>query len=328
MAGEIARIFNSAIGAAAIASAFELGLLEELEEQGIVHVRDFCRKHDLHIASVHSILHSLHCFDIAELSDDRDTARPGPVFSDAYTTKGYFMWLIRGYGNMLQKLPSIIRDGVPTLEGIGRDGQYIAMAGKDYGALHVDPHFLELLNEQPFRVAADFGCGSAERLIHLAETRPDFHGVGVEINPGAVDLARRSIQKADLQDRLEIVSCDVQALVPDPIFADVEVLFCFFMGHDLWPRSHCLKTMQEIKNAFPKAHRFLFCDTYRSELPASSDVPIFTLGYEFTHAVMGQYIPSMPEWLELFEESGWSCVQRRDVDIPYSTIFDLRRDQN
>ena len=35
MTGETARIFNSAIGAAAIASAFELGLLDELEQQAI-----------------------------------------------------------------------------------------------------------------------------------------------------------------------------------------------------------------------------------------------------------------------------------------------------
>jgi hypothetical protein len=326
MPSDVAHIFNSAIGAAAIASAFELGLLEKLAKDGSLQVRKYCRERDLHIGSVQSILHSLHCFEIAELTPDRSVAQPGPAFQEAYDTKGYFMWLVRGYGNMLQKLPSIISDGAPTEDGIGRDGHYIAVAGKDYGGLHVDPYFMEMLEEEPFQVAADFGCGSAERLIRLAESRPDLRGVGVDTNTDAVAVARRSIEKAALQDRLQVVASDVRGLAPNPVFADVEVIFCFFMGHDLWPRATCLRTLQEIKAAFPRAQRFLFCDTHRSDLPASVNFPIFTLAFEFTHAVMGQYIPSRSEWLELFEESGWTCAGQRDVDIPFSTIFDLRRD--
>jgi hypothetical protein len=53
-------------------------------------------------------------------------------------------------------------------------------------------------------------------------------------------------------------------------------------------------------------------------------IPIFTLGFELTHAVMGQYIPLESEWLEVFDEAGWDCANAREVGIPFSKIFDLR----
>ena len=112
--------------------------------------------------------------------------------------------------------------------------------------------------------------------------------------------------------------------MPSPEFSQVDVIFCFFMGHDLWPRANCLSTLRGIRSVFPRAKRFLLCDTYRSDLLPSDETPIFTLGFELTHAAMGQYIPGLSEWMDLFQEAGWTCVDRRDVGIPFSAIFDLR----
>ena len=259
-----------------------------------------------------------------ELDDARTTAKPGPRFDEAYADKGYFLWLMRGYGNLLQNLASIVKEHDTTTDGIGRDGKYIAMAGRDYGAHFVDPHFTEAMDEVPFTVAADLGCGSAERLLGLARARPDFRGVGVEVNKGAVDLARRNIKAAGMADRVQVVHFDVKNLAYQPEFEDVEVLFCFFMGHDLWPRPNCLRAFKSIRQAFPNLKRFLFSDTYRSDLPLDQEMPIFTLGFEFTHDLMGQYIPSVAEWEDLFGEAGWDFRGKRDLSIPYSAIFDLR----
>ncbi len=323
MAQETTRIFNSAIGASAIAASFELGILDELSRSDPLDIEAFSDKADLTPWSVASILDVLAGFGIVVVSDDKKTARRGPEFDGAFEDKGYFLWLMRGYGNLLHNLASIVKNGNCTMEGIARDGKYIAMAGRDYGAQFVDPHFNAAIEEEPFTVAADLGCGSAERLIGLAKARSEFRGVGVEVNKGAVDLARRSIRQAGLEERVKVVHFDVKNLVYQPEFEDVEVLFSFFMGHDLWPRPNCLKAFRSIRSAFPSLKRFLFCDTYRSDVEPG-DEPIFTLGFEFTHALMGQYIPSVAEWEDLFGEAGWSCSTRRDISIPYSSIFDLR----
>ncbi len=324
MINESTRVFNAAIGASSVAAAFELGLLDALHEQGSLDIEAWCTEHDMAHWSIRSILQVLARHGFVEMDDARATAKPGPRFDEAFADKGYFLWLMRGYGNLLQNLASIVKEHDTTTDGIGRDGKYIAMAGRDYGAHFVDPHFTKAMDEVPFKVAADLGCGSAERLLGLARARPDFRGVGVEVNKGAVDLARRNIKAAGMEDRVQVVHFDVKNLVYQPEFEDVEVLFCFFMGHDLWPRPNCLRAFKSIRQAFPNLKRFLFSDTYRSDLPLDQEMPIFTLGFEFTHDLMGQYIPSVAEWEDLFGEAGWDFRGKRDLSIPYSAIFDLR----
>jgi len=324
MVNESTRIFNSAIGASAISASFELGLLDALQESDPLDLEKFCEGRSLSHWAVGGIMQVLYRFDIVKLDEERKTATKGPEFDDVYADKGYFMWLVRGYGNLLHNLATIVEDGNCDTNGIGRDGKYIALSGRDYGSKYVDEHFTKVMNAEPFTVAADLGCGSAERLMGLARARPDFRGVGVEVNKGAVDLARRSIKQAGLEDRIQVVHFDVKNLVFQPEFEEVEVLFCFFMGHDLWPRPNCLKAFKSIRQAFPNLRRFLFSDTYRSDFPAPGHMPIFTLGFEFTHDMMGQYIPNIPEWEGLFDEAGWDLEGRHDLSIAYSSIFDLR----
>ncbi len=325
MTNETTNLYNAAIGASAISASFELGLLDAIKDKGSLDVEAFCNEGNLHPWSVTSILLVLARYSFVTMSDDRKTATPGPKFDEVMADKGYFLWLMRGYGNLMQNLATIVKENNCTTDGIGRDGKYIAMAGRDYGGRFVDPHFTEAMAEMPFTVAADLGCGSAERLMGLARARPEFRGVGVEVNKGAVDLAQRSIKSAGLEDRVSVVHFDVKNLVYQPEFEEVEVLFCFFMGHDLWPRPNCLRAFTSIRQAFPNLKRFLFSDTYRSDLPIPGEMPpIFTLGFEFTHDLMGQFIPNVAEWMDLFEEAGWECKGQRDLSIPYSAIFDLR----
>lgn len=321
-----ATIFNATIAGSAIAAAFELGLLDELDEQDVVCLEEFCGSRDLHLPSVRAVLEALQCFDIVELEPvgDGHVARSAGLFADAYAEKGYFSWLWGGYGSMLRDLADVSRNAKRNGDFLERDGRRIAWAGRDYGARFVDHHFARALNGVPFTSAADIGCGSAGRLIALAQERPEFRGVGVEVDDGAVRLANRAIARAGLDGRITVLHGDLRELAPAPECAGVDLVFSFFMGHDLWPRDACLETLNRVRDVFPDAGRFLLCDTYRSDSLASGDVPVFTLGFELTHAVMDQYLPSLEEWLDLFEDSAWDCVERYDIEIPYSCIFDLR----
>ena len=322
--GETARLFNSAIGAAVIAALDELGLFDELQQNKMVRVKAFCDKHDLHPASISTLLRTLDYLKIINLSPAGDIVCPGSEFADVYENKGYFLWLIRGYGHMWQNLSMIVKNEHRTGDFVQRNGKYIAMAGRDYGAQFVDSYFTDMLGQMPFRTAADIGCGSGERLINLAKAQPDFQGVGIEFNRDAAMLAQRSVAAANLQNRITVLHSDVKSLTSQPMLSQVEVIFSFFMAHDLWPRENCLQTLRHIRTVFPRVKRFLLCDTYRSDLSPSHEIPIFTLGFEVTHAVMGQYVPSIWEWLDLFAEAGWLCSEQQPIGIPFSCIFDLR----
>lgn len=326
---ETDRLFNSTIAGVAVSAAFELGLLDELERRRVIHVTPFCDKEDLHAPSVAGILRALACFKIVELSTDAEVARQGEAFADVYRKKGYFLWLVKGYGHLLANLADFAKcknrpagGGDPSF--VRRSPRHIAAAGRDYGSQFVDQYFEGMLNEWPFTVACDLGCGSAERLLNVAKKRSGVRGVGVDVDGEVIAFARDRIREESLEDRVAVLEGDARNLSPRPEFAEVDLLFCFFIGHDMWPRARCKQTLQSLLSIFPRARRFLLCDTYRSDAAPSPSIPTFTLGFELTHSVMGQYIPSEAEWLALFEETGWRCVGKQEIGIPFSAIFDLR----
>lgn len=324
MSEPLATIFNSTMVASALSAAYELGLIEELNNQPALDIKQFCRDHNLHEPSLKAIILALCCSDICQVENNQSTVKPGALFAEAYQYKGYFLWLIRGYGYLLQNLASITKIENRHNDFIKRDGGYIALAGRDYGQLFVDSYFKQLLGEWPYRCVADLGCGSATRLINMVTQDPTLRGIGIDINSAAVTTARMAVEAAALQANIKIIEGDISQLPMHSEFAEVDVVFSFFNGHDLWPRQKCLNFLQNLRATFPHVKRFLLCDTYRSDKIPSAHVPIFTLGFEFTHAVMAQYIPSITEWLQLFLDSGWNCVEHREIGIPFSAIFDLR----
>jgi hypothetical protein len=326
---ETARLFNSALATAALSSAFELGLLEVLEHNETVQVSSLCNEREFHRPSIVALLRALACFNIVDLSADSGVARRGQLFADAYREKGYFLWLMKGYGHLLQNLADLVKRANRPSDGddlsfVRRDLRHIAIAGSDYGAQFVDRYLDEMVNQRSFSVACDLGCGSAERLLDLAQKHPEIRGVGIDISGEAITIAEHKIKEAALGARITVLMKDVKDLARSAAFTDVDLLLCFFMGHDLWPRKRCAAVLRELLSVFPRVQRFLFCDTYRSEAPLTPDLPTFTLGFELTHAVMGRYIPSEAEWLALFEETGWQCVGKMEVELPFSAIFDLR----
>lgn len=324
MNSKLANIFNSTIVSSALSAAYELGLIDEIASQKSLDIKKFCQDKDLHEPSLRSIILALCCFNILDIENNQSTAKAGTSFAEAYEYKGYFLWLIRGYGYLLQNLASITKNENRTDDFINRDGRYIALAGRDYGQQFVDEYFEQLLEEFPYRCVADLGCGSAAKLINIVTKKPDVRGIGIDINSGAVKTSQIAVETAQLQSKIQIIEADISQLQEYPNFEQVDVVFSFFNGHDIWPRQKCLKFLKNLHIAFPNIKRFLLCDTYRSDTIPSDNIPIFTLGFEFTHGIMGQYIPSQNQWLQLFLDAGWNCVEHREIGIPFSVIFDLR----
>jgi phenylpyruvate C(3)-methyltransferase len=316
--------FNGAVTSSAICAAFELGLLQELEANNSVDLTRFASERGTSLRSIESVCKVLAHAGVVEWQDSPMATgpAPGPAFADTWANKGYFLWLVGGYGRMLSSAARLCKDAMAGVATGMRDGASIARAGMDYGAQFVDPFFDEVLDGRDFANVADLGCGSARRLIRLAASRPGGRYLGIELDAGAVDVARQAVRQAELEDRIEIVHADIAWLDPDR-FPGFDLVFSFFLGHDLWPRENCVQALNRIRRAFPDARALLLGDTYRSDRLTQADTPIFTLGFEYTHALMGQYIPSVQEWRSTFAESDWTLLDVHELEIPYSAIFEL-----
>ncbi len=316
-----ASLFNATIVASAIVGANEIGLLQKLQDSGSISLQLFCIQNNVQEFPFKVLLSSLQSYQIVVVAEG--IILKGQNFNDIFSNKGYFIWLVKGYSYILENIDLLLKANSLNVSNVKRNGAFIAKAGKDYGANFVDAYFNETIKKIKPKYIADFGCGSADRLISIVQNDSSIKAIGIDLNPDAVELAKKNIKTANLEDSVEVICADISTLKYEEKFEDVDLLFSFFMGHDLFPKKNCFLVYNNLKKIFPKANTFLLCDTYRSESNATG-FPIFTLGFELTHAFMGQMIPTYNDWLDLFSDLSWKLNETIDIAIPYSKIFNLR----
>lgn len=319
-----ATLSNAAVANAAIGAAWEIGFLDELVAKERVTIADFAQQRDLHLPTFAAIVRALWVAQVVTLDEAEAVAVPGLAFDEVSQARGLLYWLSRASGHLLNSLGVLARNDKRVGDFAYRDGGPVSIAGREINHAYFDPTFDLLVGQLTFSGVADLGCGSAERLVRLAQRDPRVRGVGVDISEGSLGVARDAITGAGLDDRLKVVLGDVCALEPRPEYAGIELITSFLMAHHFWPRESCVTTLRRARTAFPNAKYFLLGDTCRSTGSARSQPDLFTLGFETVHSVMGVYLPTEQEWLEVFAESGWRCVDQRPIETPqFSFIFVL-----
>src|SRR5262249_40793662 len=138
------------------------------------------------------------------------------------------------------------------------------------------------------------------------------------------DVARADSLATGAADRVTFIEADVLDLDERPEFADVELITCFMMGHDFWPRESCVTVLRRFRKGFSSTPRLLLRGAPRTAGVADADLPVFTLGFELGHDLMGTFIPTIPDWESVFEESGWTLVRTNRIGLTVGeVIFEL-----
>ncbi|MEU5837254.1 phenylpyruvate C(3)-methyltransferase [Streptomyces diacarni] len=323
----VADIFNSTLASSAIGTAWELGALDELRENGKLDVSDFSERHDLHLPAVVGMFTALASVGIVRRKGE--TIVTGPYFEKADHNRSLFHWLNQGSGELFRRMPQVLSNENRVGDFYQRDAVAISYACREISDRYFDPAFwaaVDGLGYEPTKVA-DLGSGSGERLIQLARRFPGTRGLGIDIAEGAIGMAEKEVAAKGFGDRISFVRGDARTIdqvVAFERFANVDLLTCFMMGHDFWPRENCVRTLRKIRDAFPNARRFLLGDATRTVGIPDREIPIFTLGFEFGHDMMGVYLPTLDEWDGVFEEGGWRCVKKHAIDgLSVSVVFEL-----
>ena len=331
----VANIFNSAIAAAGIGAAWELGLLDEIRNQDKkLDVHEFAMRHDLDSASMQGLATALATVGIVERRD-QGTIVAGKLLDEVYKRKSSFHWLSLGSGELFARMQYVLRNENRSGDNFyRRDPAAIAYACRDINREYFDPTFWKAMNGLDYTPCSvvDLGSGSGERLMQILDRYPSATGIGIDVAGPANEVAAREAVERGLGDRLSFTYGDVRALSYCDDFSQVDLLTCFMMGHDFWPRENCVATLQRLRKAFPKVRRFFLGDATRilvdgahSKYAVSDDnIPTFTLGFEFGHAMMGVYLPTMEEWEGVFVEGGWRCAEKHLIEsFTLSVVFEL-----
>ncbi|PVH87801.1 methyltransferase MppJ [Cadophora sp. DSE1049] len=332
----VATIFNSAIAAAAISTAWEIGLLSELKNNRKFDAERFALKHDLHIGSVQGLVTALVTVHVVEREpgQDVDHVVPGQLFDEAFRTKSLFHWLSIGSGDLFSRMPYVMRNENRVGDFFTRDAAAIAYACRDINSQYWDPAFWTAMEGLDFSFSSvvDLGCGSGGRLMQILNRYPGVKGLGIDIAVPAIKVASADGLHCGFEGKLSFVQGDVRDLSYRSEFAEAELITCFLMGHDFWPRENCIKTLRRLRDSFPKARRFLLGDTFRGLLDSGSseyavkedNVPVFTLGFELGHEMMDVCLPTMEDWEGVFAEGGWRCIRKHFTkSLALSAVFEL-----
>ncbi|MFJ2815011.1 SAM-dependent methyltransferase [Streptomyces sp. NPDC091279] len=314
-----ADIFNSALAAAGISAAWSIGALDALRDAGRLDVADFAERHDLDHPALREVFASL--AHVGVVVRDGDAVTPGPHFAAVDRDKGFFYWLTRGYGELFSELPKLLHNGNRTGQFYRRDGAAIGVACRENNRVFFDPTFTPVIEKLEFSAVADLGCGSGERLIDIARNRPGVRGIGVDLSESVLELAGREVAEAGLSDRVTLVRSNATELDASPEFVGVDLVTSFMMAHDFWPREACVASFKRIRECFPDVKHFLLADTARVTGVPDGQLPVFSLGFEMAHAVMGVYLPTLDEWDDVFAESGWRCADRHLIDTPANSYM-------
>ncbi|KAK0108435.1 hypothetical protein ONS95_003239 [Cadophora gregata] len=284
---EVARIFNSTVAGWAIGAAWELGILDEVRDHEKLHPQTFASQHDLDLVSTEGLITTLVVVDILERDGDGqgDLVVAGKLFDEAYRAKSQFHWLSLGSGTLFSRMQCILRRENRKGKFYTRDPAAIAYACRDIDA----PGVLDL--QQSWSGAES---KSESRAV----------GIGIDLAGPSLKFAAAEAAKRGYGDRLSFIEGDARALKAEDDFAEIDLLTCFMMGHDFWPRSNCVAALRRLRENFPKVRRFLLGDSTRTLLgtkgseraAAEANTPVFPLGFELGHAMMGTYLPSIEEW--------------------------------
>ena len=90
---------------------------------------------------------------------------------------------------------------------------------------------LEMFDLKPGELLYDIGCGDARVLIAAAE-KYGVKGIGIEINPIHVEIARYSVKDSKLEDWIEIIEADVLDESVDISAADAVYMYLDHIGLD------------------------------------------------------------------------------------------------
>lgn len=317
------EIFNSTVVAYAISAAIEAGVFDRLRDMGMVDAGEFARERGWRPEVTRSVLETLTAADIVR-ADTNGTFRCGQAFESADYARPFFYWLIRGNGRLLSSLPDFAQgQRVPLLAGEddwGRDMRAVARASRMGGELYLDRTMDLALAGVDYSAVADLGCGSGARLLKLVDRSPGVAGLGLDIAASVISMARQNARDRGLSDRVRFLQEDVTALTARREFSGIDLLTCFLLGHDFWPRADAVSTLIRLRESFPDVRHLIICDECRLPEPLTLDNTIFTMGFQLAHAAMGKVIPTVEAWQEVFAESGWRCTLMVRSGHPNSNV--------
>jgi phenylpyruvate C(3)-methyltransferase len=322
--------FNGYVAAQIVFALDRLGLLEELVEHGRVDVPAAAVRVGADQRMLGELLRAAQTCGYVVLSDG--VAVITPAGRDMAFMRGYFTWSVGGYAALFSDIAGVVSGDRRFNSDIFRDEAMVALGSGQNDRAFMAQTVDEVIGQLDFTVIADIGSGISARLCRVAAARGGVRGVGLDISGAATRLAQDAIGRAGLDGDVQALQADVLGVIKGtekyPVLAEVDAVMSFFLLHDLLadPDTRS-QVMPGLREAFPKARTFILADTMiRPAPPADATLPVFSVGYELAHALMGVPLHAKETYEALFAQAGLRTRQVLPFGTPHSWLYVLDAD--
>ena len=300
------ELIRGFFGTPAVIALLDVGLFDELEQNGRVSVESFAAQRHLDPEVLESLCTYLYAMKYLNRSDSAYVLSPSGRLL-AQVLQGPF-YMAAAYAPVFQNLNALLRGEKRYGRDVCKD---IALSAKGSGAVgnvFTFPLVIDLIGKRGFRRVADLGCGDASFLIALCQTTGGT-GVGVDLSPEALADADRNIREAGLQASIELI-CEDMFKVPDMAeqLAGIEAATIFFVLHEfLRDRERVVGFLRAFKESFPRTS-LIVTDSIRHDRDELRRRPGPLMDFQLTHELTGQKTLSREQWRALFRDGGFASV--------------------
>ncbi|MDT0310145.1 hypothetical protein RM780_24780 [Streptomyces sp. DSM 44917] len=181
----------------------------------------------------------------------------------------------------------------------------------------------------------DLGCADGGRMQVIGELAPRESLVGVDIEAGVIEAARRRLAGTALAERFRLRSGSVLPGGPgaglpewldDGVRRDVTTAMTFFLLHQLaTERGGIDRVLAGWGEWFPNLRRLVIGDVVRASGRHWHEQPWFAPTFEFYHEVTGVKTWSVEEYAAAFAATGWRVAEHHDADHAVFETWILER---
>jgi SAM-dependent methyltransferase len=213
---------------------------------------------------------------------------------------------VEAYGPVIHRMSDLITGQAVYGTDVHRSsGPLSRHCGTVFGSYYT-PIILEAMRDRGATRILDLGCGAGQLLVDACLSDPVVTGVGMDIAPGAIEVARDVARRHGLEDRLEFVVAD--AFDPQnwpAVCTGADVISGIGVLHEQLRSGD--KAVVDILNAYTRvltSQGMLLIgepEPYYDDRENDSD-------FFLVHVLTDQGFPmDRKAWLELIKQTGLSC---------------------
>ncbi|MEO3977503.1 methyltransferase domain-containing protein [Streptomyces sp. CAU 1734] len=231
---------------------------------------------------------------------------------------------VGAYGPVTTRIGDLLTGRASYGSDVARDGGRLGLHCATLFSFFHTPVVVEAMRGRGARRILDIGCGGGQLVVDACLRDPELTGIGLDIDPDAITVARELARRQGVADRVEFVVGDAFSPADWPEIcyeADGLCVMSALHEHFRHGEQAVVDLLNEYAELFPHQRILLVGEPELRYDGRENDDDFFLV-----HVLSGQGLPrARGEWFSVFEKSSLECrrVHTRPGAGPRMCFYDL-----